>query len=68
MYSSTKKAKEKPMAARTVNPTTQDWRTADPIWADDIRRPVGPAAISHELFVASAGFLALVASIATILA
>jgi len=68
MYHSSENAKENTMNARLASPTTQDWRTADPVWADDVRPAPTAATLSTELLTASAGFLALLASVVAILA
>lgn len=48
--------------------TNQDWRTSDPIWADDIRPATSTASVSTELYAASFGLVALFAAIVAVLA
>lgn len=56
------------MTAPTATLRTQDWRTADPVWADDLRSGHTSGVISTGLFAASIGLMALVAAVVAVLA
>lgn len=56
------------MTASSTDTTNQDWRTSDPVWADDLRPGAAVASISTELFTASFGLMALIAAMVAVLA